>query len=88
MIILLDPPNNRFVILSHLFFSYIAYYSTASTSDAAYIIGGYHTKSVVAEFKDNQWRQLDNLNKGRHYHGSLSVGDQTIIIGGYAESGK
>ena len=69
-------------------FSSIRYYSTASTSDAAYIIGGYYTKSVVAEFKDNQWRQLDNLNKGRYHHGSLSVGDQTIIIGGYAESGE
>ena len=63
-------------------------YSTASTSDAAYIIGGYYTKRVVAEFKDNRWRQLGNLNKGRHRHGSLSVGDQTIIIGGNAEYGK
>ena len=68
--------------------SRISYYSTASTSDAAYIIGGYDTQNVVAEFKDNQWRQLDNLNKGRDYHGSLSIGDQTIIIGGVAESGK
>ena len=68
--------------------SRISYYSTASTSDAAYIIGGAYTKRVVAEFKDDQWRQLDNLNKGRQYHGSLSVGDQTIIIGGTAESGR
>ena len=68
--------------------SRISYYSTASTSDAAYIIGGYDTQNVIAEFKDNQWRQLDNLNKGRDYHGSLSIGDQTIIIGGVAESGK
>ena len=69
-------------------FSAIREYSTASTSYAAYIIGGYYTKRVVAEFKDNQWRQLNNLNKGRYMHGSLSVGDQTIIIGGTAESGK
>ena len=71
-----------------IYISSIRYYSTASTSDAAYIIGGYSTKGIVAEFKDNQWRQLDNLNKGRSFHGSLSVGDQTIIIGGYAGSGK
>ena len=69
-------------------FSYIALYSTASTPDAAYIIGGLYQKSIVAEFKDNQWNQLASLNKGRHGHGSLSVGDQTIIIGGYTESGE
>ena len=43
---------------------------------------------IVAEFKDDQWSQLASLNKGRYWHGSLSVGDQTIIIGGYTESGK
>ena len=64
------------------------FYSTASTTDAAYIIGGYETRSIVAEFKDNRWRQLDNLNKGRDLHGSLSIGDQTIIIGGRAVSGE
>ena len=63
-------------------------YSSASTPDAAYIIGGYYTENVVAEFKDHQWSQFGNLNKGRHYHGSLTVGDQTIIIGGWAESGE
>ena len=44
--------------------------------------------TIVAEFKDDQWGQLASLNKGRWGHGSLSVGDQTIIIGGVAESGK
>ena len=61
-------------------------YSTASTSDAAYIIGGLYSQEIVAEFKDNKWRRLDDLYKGRRLHGSLSVGDQTIIIGGYVES--
>ena len=70
------------------YFSYIGYYSTASTPDAAYIIGGYYQRTVVAEFKDDQWNQLGSLNKGRYAHGSLSVGDQTIIVGGDAESGK
>ena len=69
-------------------FSCIRDYSTASTSDAAYIIGGYYTEGVVAEFKNDRWNQLASLNKGRSRHGSLSVGDQTIIIGGVAESGK
>ena len=69
-----------------MYFSSISRYSTASTSDAAYIIGGYSTKGIVAEFKDNQWRQLDNLNRPRMFHASLSVGDQTIIVGGYVEN--
>ena len=42
---------------------------------------------IVAEFKEDQWSQLGSLNKGRLEHGSLSVGDQTIIIGGYASGG-
>ena len=74
--------------MKNYFFGAIRYYSTASTSDAAYIIGGPDTKGVVAEFKEDRWGQLASLNKGRFRHGSLSVGDQTIIIGGYAESGK
>ena len=64
------------------YFSNICFYSTASTPDAAYIIGGYYQRTVVAEFKNNQWNKLASLNKGRAYHGSLSVVDQTIIIGG------
>ena len=65
-------------------------YSTASTIDAAYIIGGLYTENRVVEFKDNQWRQIGNLVKGRSHQGSLSIGDQTIIIGGFdcEESGK
>ena len=63
----------------------ISGYSTASTPDAAYILGG-SVRNMVAEFKDNQWRQIASLNKGRFIHGSLSVGDQTIIIGGRSES--
>ena len=69
-------------ILSHLF-SYIAYYSTTHTSDAVYIIGGGSTQNVIAEFKNDQWRRLDDLNKGRYAHGSISIGRQTMIIGGY-----
>lgn len=45
-------------------FSSIYRYSTASTSDAAYIIGGRYTGDVIAEFKNNQWRQLGKLVKG------------------------
>ena len=67
-------------------FSYIAYYSTTQTADAAYIIGGGNTKNVIAEFKNDQWTQLDDLNTGRYYHGSITIGTQTMIIGGYSGS--
>ena len=68
-------------------FSRIEYYSTAATSDAAYIIGGRYTQDIIAEFRNNQWRQVGSLKKGRYGHGSISLGDQTMIIGGYASSG-
>ena len=71
-----------------MFFSYIAYYSTANTPDAAYIIGGMFTPNLVAEFRDDQWPQLDDLNKGRYRHGSITVGTQTMVVGGYSDDGK
>ena len=61
----------------------ISYYSTTQTSDAVYIIGGWFTKGYVAEFKNDQWRRLGNLNQGRYGHGSITIGGQAMIIGGY-----
>ena len=60
----------------------IFYYSTAQTPDAAYIIGGSFTRDIIARFKDNQWRRLDDLNKGRYGQSSITIGRQTMIIGG------
>ena len=71
-------------------FSYISHYSTASSPEAAYIIGGFNTpdpENRVFEFRDDQWNQLDNLKKGRDGHGSITVGSQTMIVGGYFSSG-
>ena len=76
----------------------ISHYSTTQTLDALYIIGGFNTrrekfgtyipyqKNIVAEFKNDQWRQLANLNQGRDGHGSITIGGQTMIIGGYVNS--
>ena len=64
-------------------FRIISHYSTAHTLDAVYIIGGLYTKDIVAEFKNDQWRRLADLNQGRNGHGSITVGGQTMIIGGY-----
>ena len=37
---------------------------------------------IVAEFKNNQWRRLPNLNQRRYRHVSITFGGQTMIIGG------
>ena len=69
------------------YFSRIHSYSTVSTSDAVYIVGGDYTPDIVAEYNDDRWRLLDHLKQGRHGHGSVMVGDQTMIIGGRSENG-
>ena len=51
--------------------------------DKVYIIGGTYTKDIVAEFKKDQWRRLADLNQGRYGHGSITIGGETMIIGGY-----
>ena len=77
-------PVKQFQLLIFLF-SRIFYYSTAYTSDAVFIIGGHDGSpnlSIVAQFKDNEWTQVADLNQGRNGHGSITIGDQTLIIGG------
>ena len=67
--------------------SAIAWYSTANSPDAAYIIGGWYTANLVAEFRNDQWAQLDDLNRGRSHHGSITVGTRTMIVGGWNGNG-
>ena len=59
-------------------------YSTASTSGAAYIIGGSNDiiADIIAEFKNDTWRLLGRLANARQEHGSVSLGDEIMIIGG------
>ena len=54
--------------------------------DAVYIIGGIYTQDIVAEFKNDQWHRLANLNQGRNVHGSMTIGGQTMIIGGRSDN--
>jgi len=63
-------------------------YSTASTSEAAYIIGNYDTRDIIAEFKNDSWRQFGRLTKGRHYHGSISLGNEFMVVGGYSADNR
>ena len=73
-------------IFIHIFiFSSIWAYSTASTSEAAYIIGGYYTGDIIAEFKHDSWRQIGTLTKGRGYHGAIAIGNHFMVIGGYSD---
>ena len=60
----------------------MSFYSTASTSDAAYIIGGTYSREIIAEYKNDAWRQLGTLTKGRDKHGSITLGDLTMVIAG------
>ena len=68
---------------SNGYFSYISQYSTASTSESAYIIGGFFTGDIIAEFRNNAWRQMGTLAKGRYGHGSITLNEETMVIGGY-----
>ena len=67
----------------------VHWYSTAATDEAAYIIGGYQGSEysrTIAEFKNDQWRKLGDLTQGRYRHGSISIGHQTMVVGGQTSS--
>ena len=60
-------------------------YSSVSTSEAAaYIIGGAKTTEIISEFKDGNWSQFGTLSKGRYVHGSIKMGNEFMVIGGYS----
>ena len=72
----------------------IFYYSVASTSDAAFVIGGRGPGTsdfdvdVIAKFENDKWSPNDsqpygNLRKRRNGHGSITYGTQTMVIGGW-----
>ena len=67
-------------------FRKISLYSVASTTEAAFVIGGWDGSSsldIIAKFENNQWSRYGNLQKARSGHGSITSGTQTIIIGGF-----
>ena len=59
-------------------------YSTVSTSEAAYFIGGTNTQEIIAEFKNDSWHQYGTLTKVRNYHGSILLDGEFMVIGGYS----
>ena len=63
-------------------------YSTASTNDAVYVIGGvssidggrYEEVKTIAEFKEGRWTKIGEMEKPRVVHGSISFGGKTLIF--------
>ena len=71
----------------------ISDYATASTDSAAYILGGWigtdiadHWKtSIIAEYKNNEWRNVGNLNEIKSSHSAIFHNGEYFIVGGQAQ---
>ena len=69
----------------------IYYYATASTDSAAYIIGGWNGRgavSTIAEYKNNNWREIGNLNEPKSYLSAIFNNGEYIVVGGEVYSGR
>ena len=68
----------------------VGYYSTASSSEAVYIIGGFNGgdpyDSTIAKFTDNNWSKTGELKAGRYAHSSITYNEVTITLGGFIRS--
>ena len=66
-------------------------YAAASTDSAAYIIGGYITRvmvSTIAEYKNNSWQAIGNLNQPKESLSAISYRGEYIFVGGYVPAGE
>ena len=69
----------------------ISNYATASTNIAAYIIGGLtESKRVttIAEFKNNNWRNIGNLNEPKDGLSAIFHDGEHMIVGGNVSPGR
>ena len=69
----------------------ISNYATASTDTAAYIIGGYNGDekvSTIAEYKNNKWRTIGNLNEPKSSLSVIFDNGEYIVVGGNVYSGR
>ena len=71
----------------------MTHYATASTSESVLIIGGYTCDgaprtSIVAEYKNGNWKNVGNLTKAKEGHGAITSGSITMVVGGYPTSGS
>ena len=44
----------------------------------------YSPYDMIAQFKDDQWTYYGKLLRKRLGHGSITVGDYTMILGGFS----
>ena len=62
-------------------------YATASTDSAAYIIGGYEYGygyiSTIAQFKNNKWLKIGDLNEKKSDLSAIFHNGECFIVGGY-----
>ena len=66
-------------------------YATASTDSAAYIIGGYNSGeyvSTIAEYKNNKWREIGNLNEPKDSLSAIFNNGEYIFVGGNVNYGR
>ena len=71
----------------------ISHYATASTDSAAYIIGGYNygyqrKVSTIAQFKNNQWLKIGDVNKKKSFLSAISHDGEYLIVGGFVDFGR
>ena len=76
--------HNIYLVTSTVYLRKIYGYSVASTNEAAFVIGGYG--SEIAKFENNRWSKFGNLQRSRAFHGSITIGTETMIIGGYTNN--
>ena len=69
----------------------IALYATTSTEESVYVIGGNNgepsTSSVIAEYKNDEWFNIGNLQQARYSHGAITSGSWTMVLGGSSANG-
>ena len=54
------------------------------------ILGGYSGEiiSTIAEYKYGSWKNIGNLAQARKFHGAITSGSITMIVGGDPKSGQ
>ena len=87
-----DSNGTSTLLLNQIYFS-ISYYATASTNESVLILGGYtrgspNTISIIAEYKNGSWKNVENLAQARFGHGAITSGSFTMVVGGYHYGGS
>ena len=70
--------------------SFISYYSTLATVEAAYVLGGNTNadddttkdSTIIAQYFNGQWLHVWDLTRSRSFHRSLMIRNRAFIVGG------